>query len=166
VDIEAAGPSKGPDKAKVTIVEFSDFGCSFCRRGADTIEEILKAYPGKVKVYFRHFAMISPKASEAALCAHEQNKFWEYHDILFENQNKLEAENLKEHAKALALDEAKFAECLDSGRHAETIQKDIEAGKKAGVRGTPAFFVKGAMMSGAQPIEKFKEIIDRELQAK
>jgi protein-disulfide isomerase len=110
--------------------------------------------------------MISPKASEAALCAHEQNKFWEYHDVLFENQNEFEVESLKGHAKALALDEAKFAECLDSGRHAETIQKDIEAGKKAGVRGTPAFFVNGVMLSGAQPIEKFKEVIDRELQAR
>ena len=166
VEVEATGPSKGPKEAKVTLVEFSDFGCSFCKRGAETIAEIVKAYPTQVKVHFRHFAMRAAKASEAALCADEQGKFWEYHDILFENQGKQSAEDLKEHAKTLALDEAKFAECLEAGRHAAVIQKDIEAGHKAGVRGTPAFFINGILISGAQPLEKFKELIEQELQAK
>ena len=165
VAIEAIGPSKGPDNAPVTIVEFSDFGCSFCRRGAETMSEILKAYPDKVKVHFRHFAMMASKASEAAMCAHEQGKFWEYHEVLFANQGRFEPENLKEHAKALGLDEEAFSKCLDSEKHVETVKRDVEAGRKAGVRGTPAFFINGILLSGAQPLEKFKELIDSELQA-
>ena len=166
VDVEAIGPSKGPEKAEVTIVEFSDFGCSFCRRGAQTTSEIVKAYPDKVKVHFRHFAMRAPKASEAALCAHDQGKFWEYHDVLFENQHKHEVEHLKEYAKTLELAQPAFDECLDSGKHTKTVQRDIDAGKLAGVQGTPAFFINGILVSGAQPIERFKELIESELQAK
>jgi len=170
VEVEATGPLKGPKEAQITIVEFSDFECPYCRRGAEVVAEVLKTYPTQVKLHFRHFPLEfhakAPKASEAALCANEQGKFWEYHDVLFGNQNKLEVKDLKEHAKTLALDEAKFVECLDSGRHAETIQKDMEAGQKAGVRGTPAFFINGVLLSGAQPIEKFKEVIEQELQAK
>jgi len=166
LEIEAIGASKGSDTAKVVIVKFADFGCSFCQRGASTISELLQAYPDKLKVHFRHFAVIRPKASEAALCAQEQGKFWEYHDLLFENQGKLELEDLKAHAQTVALDEVKFTECLDSERHAETIQKDIAAGKKAGVRGPPVFFINGVPVRGALPIEKFKEIIDSELKAK
>jgi len=169
VDIEALGPSVGPEKGQVTIVEFSDFECPYCRQGSKTIAEIVKAYPTQVKLHFRHFPLEfhskAPKAAQAALCADEQGKFWEYHDILFDNQGKLEVEDLKEHAKTLSLDELKFAECLDSGKHAETVQKDMEAGKAAGVSGTPAFFINGILLSGAYPIEKFKEIIEQELQA-
>ncbi|MCL2011989.1 MAG: DsbA family protein [Cystobacterineae bacterium] len=167
--IEAIGPSVGPHNAKVTIVEFSDFECPFCRKGAETIAEVVKAYPTEVKLYFRNFPLKfhakAPKAAEAALCAHDQGKFWEYHDLLFENQSKLDIEDLKEHAKTLALEALKFAECLDSGRHAETVKKDMRAGKRAGVEGTPAFFINGVLLSGAQPIENFKEIIEQALKA-
>ena len=170
VAVEAMGPSMGADKAKVTIVEFLDFECLYCRQGSQTIAEVVKTYPDHVKLYFRHFPLDfhanAAKASQAAHCAHDQGKFWEYHDFLFENQDKLKVEDLKAHAKALALDSARFAECLDSERHAKTIQKDMEAGRLAGVTGTPAFFINGMLLSGALPIEKFKEVIERELQAK
>ena len=170
VDVEAIGPSIGADNAKITIVEFLDFECSFCRQGIQLVGEVMKAYPGQIKLYFRHFPLDfhanALKASQAAHCAHDQGKFWEYHDMLFENQEKLEVENLKEYANTLALDSTKFTQCLDSGQHAETVQKDMEAGKLAGVNGTPAFFVNGMQLSGIPPIEKFKDVIEQELKAK
>ncbi len=168
--VEAKGPTRGPADAKVTIVEFSDFQCPFCSRAHDTVEEVMKLYAGKVKLTFRHFPLAfhqqAPKAAEASLCAGEQQKFWEYHDALFANQAKLMPEDLKEAAKTLGLDAAKFAECLDSGKMKKTVDEDMEAAKKVGVSGTPAFFINGVMLSGAQPVEAFKEVIDAELAAK
>ncbi len=165
--VEAKGPSKGPNDAKVTIIEFSDFQCPFCSRAAVTVDQVMEQYAGKVKLVFRHFPLEfhekAPKAAEAALCANEQKKFWEFHDVLFKNQEKLSVEDLKTHATSLGLDAAKFAECLDSGKMKKTVDEDAAAGKKVGVTGTPAFFVNGTMLSGAQPIEAFKEAIDAEL---
>ena len=165
--VEPKGPSRGPENAKVTIVEFSDFQCPFCSRAHDTVEEVMTAYAGKVRLVFRQFPLDfhqqAPKAAEAALCAGDQQKFWEYHTALFKNQQKLLPEDLKSHAKELGLDGAKFAECLDGGKHAKTVADDIAAGKKVGVSGTPAFFINGVMLSGAQPIEEFKKLIDAEL---
>lgn len=166
-EVEAKGPARGPEGAKVTIVEFSDFQCPFCSRAHDVVEEVMAAYPGKVRLVFRHFPLEfhqqAPKAAEASLCANEQNKFWEYHDVLFKNQQKLQVEDLKAHAQALGLDAGKFAECLDSGRMATTVKTDAEAGHKAGVSGTPAFFINGNVLSGAQPLDEFKKVIDAEL---
>ena len=165
--VEAKGPSRGPENAKVTIVEFSDFQCPFCSRAHDTVEEVMSAYAGKVRLVFRHFPLEfhqqAGKAAEAAACANEQTKFWEYHSVLFKNQQKLQLEDLKAHAASLGLDGAKFAECLDSGRHAKLVEEDMAAGKKLGVSGTPAFFINGVMLSGAQPLEEFKKVIDAEL---
>lgn len=167
--VEAKGPARGPENAKVTIVEFSDFQCPFCSRAHDTVEEVMTAYAGKVRLVFRQFPLDfhqqAPKASEAALCAGEQQKFWEYHTALFKNQQKLMPEDLKAHATALGLDAAKFNECLDSGKNAKVVLEDIAAGKKVGVTGTPAFFINGVMLSGAQPLEEFKKVIDAELAA-
>ncbi len=165
--VEAVGPSRGPENAKVTIVEFSDFQCPFCSRVHDTVEQVMEAYPGKVRLVFRQFPLEfhpkAPKAAEAALCAHEQGQFWQYHDVLFKNQNKLEEDDLKAHAASLGLDAAKFADCLSSGRMKKTIETDQEAGRKVGVSGTPAFFINGQPLSGAQPLSAFKEVIDQEL---
>ncbi|MBX7099461.1 MAG: thioredoxin domain-containing protein [Myxococcaceae bacterium] len=168
--VEAKGPSRGPADAKVTIVEFSDFQCPFCSRVHDTVEKVMETYPGKVKLVFRQFPLSfhdkAPKAAEAALCAHEQGQFWKYHDVLFKNQSKLAPDDLKAHAKELGLDEAKFASCLESGKSKSVIDEDMAAGSKVGVTGTPAFFINGIMLSGAQPFEQFKEVIDDELAAK
>jgi protein-disulfide isomerase len=168
-EVEATGPAKGPEKAPVTIVEFSDFQCPFCSRAASTVEQVLENYPGKVRVVFRHFPLEfhkqAPKAAEAAICAQDQGKFWEYHDTLFKNQEKLMPDDLKQHAQSIGLDSAKFEECLNSGKHAELVKKDMAAGQKAGVTGTPAFFINGMMISGAQPIDEFKRLIDAELTA-
>jgi protein-disulfide isomerase len=166
-EVEAKGPSRGPADAKVTIVEFSDFQCPFCSKASKTVEEVMNAYPGKVRLVFRHFPLDfhaqAPKAAEAALCANEQQKFWEYHNTLFDNQQKLQVEDLKAHAQTMGLDATKFNECLDSGRMANVVKTDTEAGRKAGVNGTPAFFINGTVISGAQPLDEFKKIIDAEL---
>jgi protein-disulfide isomerase len=166
-EVEAKGPSRGPDNAKVTIVEFSDFQCPFCGKAHDTVEEVMSAYAGKVRLVFRQFPLEfhenAPKAAEAALCANEQKKFWDFHDVLFKNQQKLKVEDLKQHAASMGLDASKFNECLDSGRMASAVKEDQAAGAKAGVNGTPAFFINGTMLSGAQPLDEFKKVIDAEL---
>lgn len=165
--VEATGPSKGAKDAKVTIVEFSDFQCPFCSRAIGAADQAVKAYPDKVKLVFRHFPLDfhenAPKAAEASACADEQGKFWEMHDILFANQGALEVPLLEKHAATAKLDAAKFKECLSSGRMAAKVAGDMAAGRQAGVNGTPAFFINGILLSGAQPFEEFKRIIDDEL---
>ncbi|HYO54424.1 thioredoxin domain-containing protein [Archangium sp.] len=168
--VAATGAAKGPENAPITIVEFSDFQCPFCSKAIQTVEDVLKAYPNQVRLVFRHFPLEfhkqAPKASEAALCAHDQGKFWEYHDTLFANQKALEVPALKGYAKQLGLDTAKFDKCLDSGEKASIVSADMADGQKVGVNGTPAFFINGVLLSGAQPFEEFKSVIDSELQAK
>jgi protein-disulfide isomerase len=170
VQVEATGPSKGPDNAPITIVEFSDFQCPFCSRANTTVDEVMKQYGDKVRLVFRHFPLSfhqeAPKAAEASACADDQKKFWEYHDKLFANQGALKVDDLKKHAADLGLDTARFNECLDSGKKAELVKKDMAAGEKVGVSGTPAFFINGVALSGAVPAEDFKAIIDAELSKK
>jgi protein-disulfide isomerase len=165
--VDAKGPSKGPEGAKVTIVEFSDFQCPFCSRAIGTVDQVMEQYAGKVRLVFRQFPLDfhdkAPKAAQAALCANEQGKFWEMHDAMFKNQGKLDPEDLKATALGLGVDATKFNECLDSNRMKKAVDDDTEAGKKVGVNGTPAFFINGTMLSGAQPLEAFKEVIDAEL---
>ena len=170
VQVEAVGPAKGPEGAPVTIVEFSDFQCPFCSRAKTTVDEVVKQYGDKVRLVFRHFPLSfhaeAPKAAEASACADDQKKFWEYHDKLFANQGALKVDDLKKHAADLGLDTARFNECLDSGKKAELVKKDMSAGEKVGVTGTPAFFINGVVLSGAVPAEDFKAIIDAELAKK
>lgn len=113
--------------------------------------------------YPLNFHPFAQPAAEAAQCAHDQGKFWEYHDKLFANQAALSADNFKTWAGELGLDATKFDECVASGKHRASVLADFQAGQKVGVTGTPAFFINGRMISGAQPFEKFKEIIDDEL---
>lgn len=165
--VEAKGPAKGAETAKVTIVEFSDFQCPFCSKAEPSVDEVMKNYSDKVKVVFRHFPLDfhdkAFKAAEAAACAEEQGKFWEFHKTLFANQGALSIDDLKTHAKTLGLDSKKFDACLDGGSMKAKVDADMSAGKAVGVNGTPAFFINGILISGAQPYEKFKEIIDNEL---
>ena len=168
VEVAASGPAKGPDAAPITIVAFSDFQCPFCSKVNPTIEQVMKTYEGKVKFVFRDYPLPfhkeAPKAAEAAHCAAEQGKFWEMHDELFAHQDKLQVADLKGHAGTLKLDQAKFDECLDSGRMATKVADNMKAGEAAGVQGTPAFFVNGVPLSGALPFEEFQKVIDKELQ--
>jgi protein-disulfide isomerase len=167
IAVEAVGPSKGDANAPITIVEFSDYQCPFCGRAEPTVKAIVDQYKGKVRLVYREYPLpmheYAQKASEAALCADEQGKFWEMHEKLFENQSALTIENLKSYAKGLALDTAKFDKCLDGGDKAKSVQASLKAGEDVGVSGTPAFFINGRPLFGAVPAERFKEIIDAEL---
>ena len=163
-------PTKGSESAPVTIIEFSEYQCPFCKRFFDqTLPLIEENYikTGKVKYVFRDFPLsfheYAPKAAEAAECADEQDKFWEYHDKLFENQNALGIESLKQYAIELNLNTVKFDSCLDSGIMASEVQKDFSDGSEYGVSGTPTLFINGVKVVGAQPYSVFEEIIEQEL---
>lgn len=164
--------TKGNKNAKVTIVEWSDFECSFCARFyRDTLGKIEEQYikTGKVKFVYRDFPLgfhpNAQKAAEAAECAGEQNKFWEMHDMLFENGVTGGVSSFKQFAKTIGLNSGKFDECLDSGTMAGEVAKDMSDGIDAGIQGTPGFIVNGLLVSGAQPFENFKQIIDAALAA-
>ena len=170
IQVAAEGPARGPKDAKVTIVEFSDFECPYCGSAHDTVEQVMNSYAGKVRLVYRQFPLSfhphAAKAAEASLCAADQGKFWEYHDVLFKNQKKLEPTELKAHASEVGLDGQKFGQCLDSGDKKKAVDADQQAGLAAGVGGTPAFFINGIFLNGAQPIDEFKKVIDAELASK
>lgn len=173
VDMEALiddDAVKGDANAPVTIVEFSDFECPFCSRYAKEIyPKIIAKYveTGKVKYVFRDFPLSfhqnARKAAEAAECAGEQGKYWEMHDRLFSEGVSGSVPSFKEYAKELGLNRGEFNECLDSGKMGPEVNKDFTDGQKSGVRGTPAFFINGELVSGAQPFENFEKIIEAKL---
>jgi protein-disulfide isomerase len=162
-------PPKGNPKAPVTIVEFSDYQCPFCKRVEPTVQQVLQTYgPDKVRLVYRNYPLPfhndARPAAEAAGCAAEQGKFWEYHEKLMAATD-LSAQNLKTLAGSVGVDQKKFDECVASQKFKADVDKDMQAGEEAGVNGTPAFFINGRMIDGAQPYDKFKEIIDEELAA-
>jgi protein-disulfide isomerase len=159
--------AKGPAKAPVTIVEFSDYQCPYCGRAEQTVQEILKRYGDKVRLVYRDYPLpMHPNAlgaAEASECAKEQGKFWEMHGAMFANQAKLSQADLVATAGSLGLDKDKFKTCLDSGKYKDEVQKDAADGQSYGVTGTPTFFINGIMLVGARPLDSFSEIIDDEL---
>ena len=163
-------PSKGPTKAPVQIIEFSDFECPFCFRVNPTVAQVLGTYGDRIRLVYRHLPLPNHPnarpAAEAAACANEQGKFWEYHDRLFADQSKLAAADLKKHAADLGLDAGKFNACVETRRFQKDVDADMDAAQLLGVSGTPHFFINGRPLSGAQPLESFKEIIDEELARK
>jgi len=169
-DIELAGddPALGPSSAPVTLVEFSDFQCPFCQRVAPTLKQVKQTYGDKVRVVWKDFPLtqIHPqafKAGEAAHCAADQGKFWEYHDRLFANQQALQPADLKKHAADLGLDGAAFGTCLDSSKYGERVRDGVAEGSRLGVNSTPTIYINGRVLSGAQPYETFASMIDEEL---
>lgn len=177
------GPSLGSDAAPVTIVEFSDYQCPFCKKHVlNTMPALKSGYidTGKVRYVFRDFPLdnIHPyarKAAEAAHCAGDQGKFWDMHDLMFQNQTTLQQDNLKGFAHELELNVEVFTACLDEGTYAKKVDADVTAGSAIGVTGTPKFFIgrkkpDGTMVAtvlkGAQPIEAFSQVIDRFLEEK
>jgi len=162
---------KGDPNAPVTIIEFGDFQCPFCGRFATQTEpQIDEAYlqSGKVRFGYWNFAFLGPEstwAAEAAECAADQDKFWEYHDRLYssqsgENQGAFNKDNLKKFAGDLGLDTEAFNECFDSGKYTQLIQDDSSAASSLGVRSTPTFLINGQPLIGAQPFENFQQTID------
>ncbi len=174
---------KGQPQARLTLIEFSDFQCPFCERFyRETLPLIDKEYisTGKVKMVYRDFPLenihqYAQKAAEAAQCAGEQGKFWEMHDILFKNHNALDVDNLKKYAGDLGLSSSLFDNCLDNGKFADEVRKDMLDGQNAGVQGTPTFFVgysskgktiKAVPIRGARPYMAFKQVFDEMLRGK
>jgi protein-disulfide isomerase len=166
--VDGEGPSRGPADAQVTIVEFEDFQCPFCKKSQSTLEQVLLRYKDKVRVVHRDFPLqplhpASQKAHEAARCAEEQGKFWEYRDLLYKNAPAAGPEQLSDYALKTGMDVPAFKTCVDSGKFKMVVQKDETEGDRLGVQGTPAFFINGRLLSGAQPEDEFVRVIDEEL---
>lgn len=165
------GPTLGSSRARVTIVEFSDFQCSFCKKfWANTLPKLKEAYIKKdqVRLIYRHFAILgrhSVQAAKGAECAGEQGEFWEYHDRLFSNQGGLAftQAKLRQYARELGLKTPSFSQCLDSDKHLKKIEGETAVAAFLGARGTPTFFVNERLLVGAQPFEVFQAAIEEEL---
>lgn len=160
--------ARGNANAAVSIVEFSDYHCPFCKRAELVVQEVMAKYDGRVRLVYRDFPLdnLHPRAraaAEAANCAGDQGKFWEYHDALFLNAPKASRDDLKGYATTVGLDAAQFEQCLTQNTHRSLVQQDVEEATKLGLSGTPAFFINGRFLNGAQPLEKFVQIIDEEL---
>lgn len=178
VDVSADDdPSLGNKNAKVTIIEFSDYQCPFCRSfWKDSLPQIKNEFidTGKAKFIYRDYALsfhpMAIPSAQAAECADDQGKYWEMHDKIFSEEDKLgqgtvtyTVQELKLWASQIGLDKAKFNQCLDSGKYKAEVQKDFDDGNSAGVSGTPSLFINGRLVVGAQPYASFKAIIEEEL---
>lgn len=162
-------PFKGASDAKVTIVEFSDFQCPFCSKGAQVLSALEKKYGNKIKIAFKHYPLPfhaqARIAAEASMCANEQDSklFWKMHDAMFADQSKLDKDNLIATAKKAGVKEAEFKACLEAGKYKAKIDADVAQGGTLGIKSTPTFFINGKLISGAQPLEVFTEVIDGDL---
>ena len=160
-------PFIGAEDAEITIVQFAEYECPYCGRANPAVEQVMKEYEGKVKMVYRDFPLSFHQraipAAVAANCAGAQGKYWEMHEVLMGNQSALQDTDLVGYATQIGLDLDAWSTCRDDPAQVAEVQKDMQDGAKAGVSGTPAFFINGIMLSGAQPFEAFKDIIDREL---
>jgi protein-disulfide isomerase len=163
----AAMVTRGPQDAKVTIVEFSDFQCPFCGRVEPTLAQIAKEYPNDVRLVWRNqplpFHPNAMPAAEAACAAGEQGKFWQMHDKLYENQQQLSPENYSKWAQDIGLNMGKFKSSVDAHECKPRIEADSKYGQSVGANGTPTFFINGRQLVGAQPYDQFKSLIDQEI---
>ncbi len=164
-DLKLEGaPARGADKARVTLVEFSDFQCPFCRGGADALNEMVKAFPKDVRLVFKQFPLDNHSqaaiAAEASLAAHAQGKFWEMHDRIFANPRSLTEENLIAWAKELGLDATRFTTELKAHKYQALVNREIREGIEAGVQGTPTVFLNGRLYRGAVTVEGLRPAIE------
>jgi len=162
-------PKRGPAGATVTLVEFSDFQCPFCKKFFPVLKQVEQNFGDKIQIVYRQYPIPSLhpfafKAAEASLCAQDQGKFWELHDLMFQEQERLAVKDLKVAAARLGMDQKKFDLCLDSGRYTERVQTDMDEGGRVGVTGTPALFLNGIPIDGgAVPYEIVAKAIEKEL---
>ena len=171
-DIDLTGrPYLGEPDAQVTVIEMTDYECPFCRRHRQQVlDDLLAEYGGRIRYFSLHFPLTSIHplafgASEAAECAHDQGRFWEYNEAMFDSTGRLVPETLVALAGDVGMDVPVFSQCLTSGSKRDVVVRDIQAGQRLGVRGTPTFFINGKLLSGARPLDVFREAIDAELAA-
>jgi protein-disulfide isomerase len=161
-------PSQGPADAKVTVEVWSDFQCPFCAKGAATAKQLREKYGDKVRLVFRHQPLPAHEharlAAAASMAAHEQGRFWEFHDALFANPRSLDRASLEALAGKLNLDVERFRRALDSSTWSNYVETEVAEAQRRGIRGTPTFFVNGKAIIGAQPLQVFAQAIDAELQ--
>jgi len=167
--VEAKGPTRGPADAAVTLVEFADFQCPYCRREHLILQAILKRYPHQVRLVYRHLPLsdLHPQAmhaAQAAVCSDKQGRFWEMHDTLFTQEGDLSDASLEAAATSVGLDKKRFDECVRSLDVNKVIYADLHAAQELSLRGTPALFINGRFVSGARSEEQLAAIIDEELQ--
>lgn len=171
VPINDDDPTRGPEDAPVTMIEFSDYECPFCQRYFDQVATRLwQEYEGKILYVFKDFPLTSmhpnaKPAAEAAMCAYEQDAFWEFHNKLFSMELDLNKETYNKYAADLDLDLEQFTECLDERRYSENVQADMDFAANLGVSSTPTFLINGIPVIGAQPYEVFVQLIESELKA-
>lgn len=169
---EDNNPAKGPADAPITIIEFSDFECPFCTRWhVEVWPKLQEAYGDKIRLVYRDFPLYSihpnaGPAAEAANCANEQGRFWEYHDLLFAAEQGLSREAYEAYARQVNLDMSQFNSCLDEKRYESEVTADFEYARQLGIQSTPTFFINGVALIGAQPFEVFQEVIELELAGK
>lgn len=168
VVVDSGGhPALGAKDAPVTIVEFTDFQCPYCKATEATLKQLRDKYGDKIRLVHMDFPLPfhshALDAAKAARCANDQGKFWQFHDSLFANQSKLAPADLKATAKTLGMNSTQFDACFDKAKYDSEIKADQAVGEKVGVDGTPAFFIDGRPLTGAQPAPKFEELIDDEL---
>ncbi len=164
----AGAPTAGKKDAPVTLVEFSDFQCPFCKTAVPGIKQVEKVYGDRIQIVYRQYPIPSLhpnafKAAEASLCANDQGKFWALHDAMFEDQAKLSVSDLKATARKLGMDGKKFDNCLDSGRYVEQVQNDQKEAQRIGVNGTPTLFLNGVMVDGGYQFPVLASLIEKEL---
>lgn len=163
----SGSPSIGPADAPVVVVEFSDYQCPACRQAHETVLKVREVYKDRVRWVFKDFPLRKHKdarrAAEAAHCAAEQNKFWEYQNALYSSRDELTQDRLEQFGQEIGLSREQFSKCLESGKHQAAVDKDIEDARKAGVDSTPVFIINGKLMVGGLPLEQFKTVIDEEL---
>ena len=167
-ELTATSLIRGNPEAEVTIMSFSDYQCPYCIRSEPVLAEVLARYPDRVRLIHRHFPLDSlhpfaRPASEAAMCAEEQGRFWDFHDAIFARGGRLSTESFSEIGTELDLDVAALSECIEAGRYREAVQADFAEGTEAGVTGTPAFFVNGIALKGAQDADEISRVVDAEL---
>ncbi len=167
-DVSALGPALGPEDAPVTIVEFSDYQCPYCQRAEAVLAELRAEYPGRLRFVYKHFPLesIHPRArpaAQAAACAGEQGRFWEYHELLFAPGAPMEEKDLKSYAALLKLDRGRFEACRQSGRGDAPVARDIAEAQRLGVSSTPTFFINGIRLRGMPPIARLRLIVEDEL---
>lgn len=160
-------PSIGPADAPITIVEFSDFNCPYCRKfQQETLADLMATYPNQIRFVYRDFPVTSQEsfiAAQAAQCANDQSAYWAFHDALFSDRHGLGNDAYEAYAKELGLDSQALLDCVSAGKYAEEVQADARYAAGLGATGTPTFFINGLPFVGAQPLASFMQVIDSEL---